>query len=145
MPKDWDTIALFYNKEMTDAAGLTEAQLADLEWNPTDGGTYEQAIAKLTVDANGVHGDQPGFDKSNVDVRPRVERLRRCDGQTQWSMYTGSDRLDVHQQEPWGDQYNYNDPKFQENHWWYRADREGIHAAAGDDRRCHGYRPVRRR
>ena len=66
LPKDLDTIGMFYNKEMAAAAGVTQEQLDTMEWNPTDGGTYEQTIAKLTVDANGVHGDQPGFDKTNV-------------------------------------------------------------------------------
>ena len=42
--------------------------MATLAWNPTDGGTYEEAIAKLTVDANGVRGDEAGFDKSNVEI-----------------------------------------------------------------------------
>ena len=66
LPKDFDTVALFYNKQFTDAAGLTAEQLATLDWNPEDGGSYEAAIAHLTVDKNGVRGDEPGFDKNNV-------------------------------------------------------------------------------
>jgi multiple sugar transport system substrate-binding protein len=123
LPKDWDTIAVFYNKAMTDAAGLTAEQLGALEWNPTDGGTYEQAIAKLTVDANGVHGDQPGFDKSNVKTYGLgLNGSGGGDGQTQWSMYTGSaGDWTYTNKETWGDQYNYNDPKFQETIAWYRS------------------------
>ena len=54
LPKDFDTVALFYNDAMATEAGLTAEQLAALEWNPADGGSFEDAIAALTVDANGV-------------------------------------------------------------------------------------------
>ncbi|MEY4321390.1 MAG: hypothetical protein RL167_118, partial [Actinomycetota bacterium] len=63
LPKDFDTIGLFYNKKLADAAGVN---LSNLNWNPTNGGTYEKAIAKLTVDKNGKHGDEAGFDPKNV-------------------------------------------------------------------------------
>ena len=66
LPKDFDTIGIFYNKDMAAPPASPQEQLDTMEWNPTDGGTYEETIAKLTVDANGVHGDQPGFDKTNV-------------------------------------------------------------------------------
>ena len=39
-----------------------------MTWNPTDGGTYEKTIAHLTVDKNGKRGDEPGFDKTKVEV-----------------------------------------------------------------------------
>ena len=61
-----------------------------MEWNPTDGGTYEETIAKLTVDANGVHGDQPGFDKANVKTYGLGPGGIRGSGQTEYSTYTGS-------------------------------------------------------
>src|SRR4051812_2259787 len=41
-PKDWDTIAIFYNRAVIKAAGVDPAQLQDLAWNPTDGGTFER-------------------------------------------------------------------------------------------------------
>ena len=122
MPKDWDTIALFYNKGYTDAAGLTKEQMDALEWNPTDGGTYEEAIAKLTVDANGLHGNEPGFDKNNVKTYGlALTESGGSNGQTQWSMYTGSNGWEFTNNETWGDQYNYNDPKFQETIGWWRS------------------------
>ena len=34
LPKDWDTMALFYNTAMTDAAGLTAEQMANLGMEP---------------------------------------------------------------------------------------------------------------
>lgn len=66
LPKDWDTIALVYEKKAVTDAGLTEDELKSLAWNPDDGGTFEKAVAKLTIDANGKRGDDPAFDKSNV-------------------------------------------------------------------------------
>lgn len=122
LPKDWDTIALFYNQGMTDAAGLTKEQMDTLEWNPVDGGTYEEAIAKLSVDANGVHGNEPGFDKSNVKTYGlALTESGGSNGQTQWSMYTGSNDWEFTNKETWGNEYNYDDPKFQETIGWWRS------------------------
>ena len=53
LPKDFDTVAIFYNKALIADAGVDEAELAALEWNPEDGGTYEEMIAHLTIDNNG--------------------------------------------------------------------------------------------
>ena len=36
-------------------------------------------------------------------------------------MYTGTQRLAVHRQEPWGTHYNYDDPKFQKTIGWWRV------------------------
>lgn len=51
---------------MLEDAGIDPATLADLEWNPDDGGSFEETMAALSVDANGVHGNEDGFDASNV-------------------------------------------------------------------------------
>ena len=58
-------------------AGLTARADGHLTWNPQDGGTYEKAIAHLTVDKNGKRGDEAGFDKNNVAVYGLgLQRLR---------------------------------------------------------------------
>lgn len=126
LPKDFDTIALFANKKMLDAAGLTEADIYDLTWNPTDGGTYEQAIAHLTVDKNGVRGDEAGFDKNNVDVYGIwMEGSGGGDGQTQWSFLAAANGWKVNDG-PWNSNYHYDDPKFQETiDWWYSLVEKG--------------------
>ncbi len=126
LPKDFDTVALFYNQKLTDEAGLTAEQLANLEWNPDDGGTYEAAIAHLTVDANGVRGDEPGFDKSNVAVYGTwMENSGGGDGQTQWSFLTATNGWES-TNGAWGDEYHYDDPKFQETiDWWYSLVEKG--------------------
>lgn len=60
VPQLWDSIALFYNKDLVSKAKVDPAALT---WNPSgDGDTFLPAARKLTVDANGVSADQPGFD-----------------------------------------------------------------------------------
>ena len=39
LPKDWDTIAIVYNKAMLDKAGIDPKSLSNLNWNPKDGGS----------------------------------------------------------------------------------------------------------
>src|SRR4051812_13820217 len=65
LPKDWDAVALVYNRKLVQAARVDPSSLQNLTWNPTDGGDFEKLIAKLTVDEHGRHGDQPGFDKNH--------------------------------------------------------------------------------
>ncbi|WP_326598490.1 ABC transporter substrate-binding protein [Streptomyces sp. NBC_01803] len=123
LPKDWDTIALFYNREMIEEAGLTEEDLSGITWNPEDGGTYEDLIARLTVDANGVRGDEPGFDKNHVAVYGLWMENGGGEnhGQTQWSMYAASNGWQPTDTNPWGTGYNYGDPAFLETIAWYKS------------------------
>ncbi|QPL04776.1 MULTISPECIES: ABC transporter substrate-binding protein [Actinomyces] len=120
-PKDWDTVAVFYNRAMLAEAGLTEADLADWSWNPHDGGTFERILARLTVDKNGVHGDEPGFDRDHVAVYGLgIQDAGSGDGQTQWSPFTGS-AGDWHytNKETWGNHYRYDEKVFQDTLDWY--------------------------
>jgi multiple sugar transport system substrate-binding protein len=120
LPKDWDTVGLFYNKSMTKAAGLSDAHMAQLSWNPDDGGTYEKAIAHLTVDKNGKRGDEAGFDKTKVAVYGLgLAGSGSGQGQTEWSFLTGTTGWTHTDKNPWGSKYNYDDPKFQKTiAWW---------------------------
>ncbi len=126
LPKDFDTIALFANQDMLEAAGLTAEEMNNLDWNPQDGGSYEAAIARLTVDANGVRGDEPGFDKDNVDVYGIwMEGSGGGDGQTQWSFLAAANGWKVNDG-PWDNNYHYDDVKFQETiDWWYSLVEKG--------------------
>lgn len=122
LPKDWDTVALFYNKDMVADAGLSEDEMKNLTWNPQDGGTYEQAIAKLTVDKNGVRGDEAGFDKGNVEVYGLgLPGSGAGNGQTEWSFYTGTTGWTHTDKPAWGTRYNYDDPRFQETIAWWKS------------------------
>ncbi|MES4900675.1 MULTISPECIES: sugar ABC transporter substrate-binding protein [unclassified Streptomyces] len=119
-PKDWDTVALFYNQKMAKAAGLTAGQLGSLSWNPKDGGSFEKAIAHLTVDKNGRRGDEPGFDKNNVKVYGLATNGGGYgDGQTQWSMFTASAGWSYTDKPRWGTKYQYDSKTFQSVIKWY--------------------------
>jgi multiple sugar transport system substrate-binding protein len=122
LPKDWDTVALFYNKKMAKDAGISDDEMANLTWNPSDGGTYEKVIAKLTVDKNGKHGDEPGFDKSKVAVYGLgLPGSGAGNGQTEWSYFTETTGWNHTDKNPWGTHYNYDDPKFQQAIAWWKG------------------------
>ncbi|GAA4190715.1 ABC transporter substrate-binding protein [Microbispora amethystogenes] len=123
LPKDFDTVAIFYNKKMLDDAGITEDQMKSLTWNPDDGGTYEKIIARLTVDKNGRRGDEPGFDKKNVKVYGLGldENNGAGVGQQMWSMYALSTGWQFTDKNPWGTKFRYDDPRFQKTIAWWRG------------------------
>lgn len=123
IPKDWDTVALFYNKAMLQEAGLTDEQMANLDWNPVDGGSYEAAIARLSVDKNGVRGDEPGFDKDNVEVYG-MGLANSGDGgvgHTSWSFLTATLGWTHTDKNPWGTHFNYDQAAFQDTFTWWRT------------------------
>lgn len=123
LPKDWDTIALFYNTALVEEAGYTEQDLWDLEWNPTDGGSYEALLAHLTIDENGVRGDEDGFDKDNVEVYGLgLATAGAGFGQTENSLYTLSNNGWYYLNEnPWGTEYYYSDSRYTETIAWWRS------------------------
>jgi multiple sugar transport system substrate-binding protein len=119
-PKDWDTVSLFFNKQMAEEAGISEQEFGNLTWNPEDGGTFEKVIARLTVDENGRRGDEPGFDKNNVKVYGLATKgAGDADGQTTWSSFTGSAGWTYTNKKRWGDRYNYDSETFQSVISWY--------------------------
>lgn len=119
-PKDWDTVGLFYNKKLLQKAGVDPSKLDSLAWNPKDGGSFEKLIAHLTIDTHGKRGDQPGFDKKHVAVFG-LGGLGAGDNmaQTTWSGFAYSDGWTYMNKDPWGNHYNYGDPKLQETLKWY--------------------------
>ncbi|MDQ4503804.1 sugar ABC transporter substrate-binding protein [Sinomonas sp. ASV322] len=122
LPKDWDTISLFYNKDMVAKAGLTADQLGTLSWTPQDGGTFEKTVAHLTVDKNGKRGDEAGFDKNNVAVYGLgLAGSGSGNGQTEWSWLTGTTGWTHTDKNPWGTKYNYDDKKFQDTIAWFHS------------------------
>ncbi|WP_136314021.1 ABC transporter substrate-binding protein [Actinomyces procaprae] len=120
-PKDWDTVALFYNEDMLAEAGISEEEIQTCDWNPDDGGTFERILARLTVDRNGVRGDEEGFDPKHVAVYGLgIQDSGSNDGQTQWSPFTATVG-DWHytDQETWGTHYRYDEEDFQRTLDWY--------------------------
>lgn len=119
LPKDWDTIAVVYNADLLEAAGIDPAVMADWTWNLEDGGSFLETIAALTIDANGNNGLSPDFDKENVVQYGFVpDGNGGAYGQTQWSPLTASLGW-TYNNGVWGDEYYYDDPRFIDTvQWW---------------------------
>jgi multiple sugar transport system substrate-binding protein len=70
LPKQGDIIVPYINLRMAKEAGVSPPTDFDPAKNP-DGWTWDDFMTmckRLTVDANGKHGDEAGFDKDNVAV-----------------------------------------------------------------------------
>lgn len=119
LPKDWDTIAVVYNQEMLDAAGITAEELNEATWNPEDGGTFENIVARLSIDENGNNGLSPDFDPNNVvQYGYLASDGANFNGQTQWSSFaasTGWNFID----DLYAEEYHYDDPRFIDTIEWY--------------------------
>lgn len=101
-------IAMYYNKAMVKAAGLSETDLANLKWDPSGSGdTFLPAVEKLTKDSSGKTADESGFNPSNV---------------TQWGFNSAQDLQGImlpfigsnggtYQN---GDQFTFSNPKTQQ-------------------------------
>jgi multiple sugar transport system substrate-binding protein len=122
LPKDWDTIAMTYNSAYLDEAELTEDDLWNATWNPTDGGTFEENIARLSVDENGVRGDEAGFDPGNVAVYGLSfdNPSNSASGQTSWGNFARSLGFELLADgNPWGTDYQFDDPRLAETLDWF--------------------------
>lgn len=119
LPKDWDTIAIVYNKNALDAAGVTLDELNNATWNPDDGGTFGQLLARLTIDENGRNALDPAFDKTKVKQYGLiVNGAGEAYGQTEWSWLaytTGWKHVDS----LYGTKYYFDDPRFIKTIQWY--------------------------
>lgn len=123
-PKDFDTTAYFYNKDMIQSAGVNTKALDSLTWNPENGGSLEKTIAHLTIDDNGIRGDQPGFDPHHVKVYGLGldGGSGGYVGQTQWAPYALSlGNWTYMNKRTWGTQFNYNKPQFQKMITWFTS------------------------
>ncbi len=121
IPQDWDTIALVYNVDDIEKAGYSADDLKDLAWNPSDGGTFGKMIAHLTIDANGVRGDEPGFDKTKVETYGwGLEAGGGVVGQGPWSWLALSNGFNYLDKNPFGTHYNLDDPKLAEALTWWQ-------------------------
>jgi multiple sugar transport system substrate-binding protein len=119
LPKDWDTIAVVYNVAMLEEAGIDPAIMEEWTWNPQDGGSFGEAIAQLTLDANGNNGLSPDFDRSNVVQYGFIPAgSGGFAGQTEWSHWAVSNGWS-HTNGIWGDQYFYDNPELIETMQWY--------------------------
>ncbi|HZU02977.1 MAG TPA: sugar ABC transporter substrate-binding protein [Ktedonobacteraceae bacterium] len=104
LPKDWDTIAILYNKQMFQKAGLPAP--TNLTWNPTDGGTFLQTAEKLTLDQNGKHPTDPGFDPKHIKQYGYVSENNNQEGYWNFIAMNGGTFLD----KPFGQNFQFNQP-----------------------------------
>lgn len=119
LQKDWSTLGLFYNAEMVEEAGLAPGDLAEMTWNPSDGGTFEDVIARLTVDENGVRGDEPGFDPRNVAVYGMSTLTGGgINGQETWAQFAPTTGWTLADERMWPTTFQYSDPLYTETAEW---------------------------
>jgi multiple sugar transport system substrate-binding protein len=121
LPKDWDTVALIVNLDLAAQAGVSADQLRDLDWNPTDGGSFGQVIARLTVDDQGRNALSPGFDKSRVKVRGyQNPGPGGMSGQTEWGSFAVANGF-TYQDRPWDANFHYDDPRLAQTLTWFAS------------------------
>jgi len=120
LPKDWDTIAVIYNKDMLAAAGVTEEELNNADWNAQDGGSFEEIAAKVTLDANGNDATSADFDADNVEQYGLALDYAGADayGQVQWSSFAVSNGWSFNDG-LYDTKYYYDDEKFIDTIDWY--------------------------
>ena len=122
LPKDWDTVALVVNNDMLAESGVDPATLGELTWNPEDGGTFEELIAALSVDANGVHGNEEGFDPSDVATFGfGFVGAGGGYGQTEWSWLALTNGFEYMNEPVWGTEFNYDDPALVDTINWIKG------------------------
>ena len=125
---------------MLDKAGVTVDELNNATWNPDDGGTFAQLIAKLTLDENGKNALDPAFDKTKVTQYGLIiNGAGEGYGQTEWSWLadtTGWRHID----DLYATAYHYDDPRFIKTIQWF-AD---MMAARQDHAAGAGHQPGRR-
>lgn len=122
LPKDWDTVALVYNKQLTAQAGVSEAELNQLDWNPVDGGSFQQMLARLTIDSAGNNALSPTFDAQNV--RHYGLTMAETDGggaygQQQWSWLAASNGFRFTDY-LYATRYHYDAPELIATMQWYQ-------------------------
>jgi len=113
LPKDWDTIAVIYNKAMAAQAGITDKDMNSMTWNPDNGGTFETVLRKLAQDKDGNNGLSPSFDPKNV-VRWGIAMDYSnfgAYGQQYWSSFAASTGWKF-TDGMYARSYHYDDPRF---------------------------------
>ncbi len=111
LPKDWDTIAVVYNSDKLDEAGITAEEARNLTWNLENGGSFEEFIARLSVDKNGRNGLDPSFDPKNVACYGMALNHFDDRGQGQFSPFAVSTGW-MYTDGLYNNSYHFDDPRF---------------------------------
>ena len=119
LPKDWDTIGIVYNQAMLDRAGIDPKSLWDLTWNPNDGGSFGNLIARLALDGKGKNGLDAGFNRQDLMqygllVNGQSDGL----GHEEWASFAASLGWN-YSAGPWATHFNYDDPRLIETVQWF--------------------------
>ena len=59
-------IAVYFNADLVEAAGVDLRRLMTMRWSPGDVDNLRPLLARLTVDADGRRADEPGFDAGRI-------------------------------------------------------------------------------
>jgi multiple sugar transport system substrate-binding protein len=103
VPKDWGIVGLLYNKDLFKKAGV---EMPDtLTWKADGTGTFLDTARKLTVDENGKHPDDPGFDPAKIKTYGFASWNHYQTQWMNWVVSNGGKLLD----QPFG-KYTFNDP-----------------------------------
>jgi multiple sugar transport system substrate-binding protein len=138
LPKDWDTIGIVYNRVVLEKAGVDPKSLWDLNWNPKDGGTFGQLLAKLSIDESSKNGLDPNFNPKAVkQYGLLLNGLSDGLGHEEWANFaasTGWNYCDA----PWATHFNYDDPKLVATIQWFAelSLRKGFIVPAKDARQA---------
>jgi multiple sugar transport system substrate-binding protein len=121
-PKDTDTGAVVANPKLLKRGGVTLQQLWNATWNPTNGGTFQKLISRLTWDTHGRRGDQPGFDPKHVKIYGFAfdSGTSLVTGQDTWGPWAESMGVKILNKNPWGNHYNYDNPKLAQVVGWFQ-------------------------
>ncbi len=122
-PKDWDTVALVYNRDLVERGqGANIGPQRTLTWNPVDGGSFRDLLARLTVDERRQQRAQPGLrpgGRGSHGLTMAGTDGGGAYGQTQWSGLAASNGFRF-TDFMFADYYHYDDPTLSETLDWYQ-------------------------
>ncbi len=111
VPKDWGAVALLYNKDLFAKTHVTMP--AELTWAPDGSGTFLPLLRKLTVDSQGKHPDQSGFNAKKVKTWGFASWNHYQTQWMNWMVSNGGSLVD----KPFG-KFAFNSPKDVEALQW---------------------------
>ncbi|MCH4209109.1 ABC transporter substrate-binding protein [Bifidobacterium sp.] len=119
LPKDWDTVALVYDTKVAQEAGYDANAMNTLNWNPQNGGTFEEFIRKVTVDEQGRNALDPSFDKNHVKRYGYYpEWADGAVGQNGWGNFAASNGFTYSDGRGVANSYHFDSPKLVETAAW---------------------------
>jgi multiple sugar transport system substrate-binding protein len=121
LPKDVDAVGLVFSTAAFEAAKVDAAEVAKLTWNPTDGGSFETLIRRLTVDEQGHNGLSPEFDKSHVkQYGLNAPGVGDITGHDDWGNLVLASGVELLTPNPFGTTWHFDDPKVAAVFTWYQ-------------------------